>query len=63
MFCTINLIIWLFLVQGYLPTNVERRSGMLERKRQEYYSLIDQYYETRHDDMHQETFRQVYNGF
>ena len=45
--------------QGYLPANNERRAGMLQRKRQEYFSLIEQYYETRHHEQHQETFRQV----
>ena len=52
---------YLFL-QGYLPTNLDRRKPTLERKRQEYYSFIDQYFDTRHQDLHKETFRQVING-
>ncbi|XP_052780592.1 TBC1 domain family member 22B-like [Mya arenaria] len=47
------------ILSGYLPANFERRASMLQRKRQEYFSLINQYYETRHDDQHQETFRQI----
>lgn len=47
------------ILSGYLPTNVERRKGMLDRKRQEYFSLIDQYYDTRHEEQHQDTFRQI----
>ncbi|XP_045166376.2 TBC1 domain family member 22A-like isoform X1 [Mercenaria mercenaria] len=47
------------ILSGYLPTNVDRREQMLERKRQEYFSLIDQYYASRHDEMHQDTFRQI----
>ncbi|WAR26889.1 TB22B-like protein [Mya arenaria] len=48
------------ILSGYLPANFERRASMLQRKRQEYFSLINQYYETRHDDQHQETFRQIH---
>ena len=48
----------LFL-QGYLPASLDRREPTLERKRQEYFSFIEQYYDTRHQEMHQETFRQV----
>ncbi len=47
------------LFQGYIPPNTDRRKLTLERKRQEYYNFIDQYYETRHQELHQETFRQV----
>ena len=45
--------------QGYLPTVADRRQETLERKRKEYFSYIDQYYETRYQDQHEETFRQV----
>ncbi|XP_052252808.1 TBC1 domain family member 22A-like isoform X1 [Dreissena polymorpha] len=47
------------ILSGYLPCNVERRAGMLQRKRQEYFSLIEQYYESRHEEQHQDTFRQI----
>lgn len=52
--CTFKL-----LLQGYLPPAADRRESTLERKRKEYFSFIDQYYDTRHQDMHAETFRQV----
>lgn len=45
--------------QGYLPASVDRREPTLQRKRHEYFSFIEQYYDTRHQDMHQDTFRQV----
>ncbi|KAL4227114.1 hypothetical protein ACF0H5_015087 [Mactra antiquata] len=47
------------ILSGYLPVNIERRQALLERKRQEYFSLIDQYYDSRHDELHQDTFRQI----
>lgn len=47
------------ILSGYLPASVDRRQPTLERKRQEYFSFIDQYYDTRHQEMHQETFRQI----
>lgn len=50
---------FLFLFQGYLPPAADRRQATLERKRKEYFSFIDQYYDTRHQEMHEETFRQV----
>lgn len=46
-------------MQGYLPMIAERREAMLERKRQEYHNFIDQYYSTRLQDIHQDTYRQV----
>lgn len=48
-----------FLFKGYLPVNIDRRQSVLDRKRQEYYNLLKQYYDTRHQDIHQDTFRQV----
>lgn len=47
------------ILSGYLPASVDRRELTLRRKRQEYFSLIDQYFDSRHDDLHQETFRQI----
>ncbi|ELT94978.1 hypothetical protein CAPTEDRAFT_184346 [Capitella teleta] len=47
------------ILSGYLPPTLDRRTLTLERKRQEYYNFIQQYYETRHHEVHQETFRQI----
>lgn len=48
------------LLSGYLPLIAERREAMLERKRQEYHNFIDQYYSTRLQDIHQDTYRQIH---
>ncbi|XP_045124049.1 TBC1 domain family member 22B-like isoform X2 [Portunus trituberculatus] len=48
------------LLNGYLPANSERREDTLRRKREEYWSFVDQYYGTRHEDIHQDTFRQIH---
>lgn len=47
------------ILSGYLPPAADRRESTLERKRREYFSFIDQYYGTRHQEMHEETFRQI----
>ncbi|KAI8782075.1 TBC1 domain family member 22B-like isoform X1 [Biomphalaria glabrata] len=47
------------ILSGYLPTAADRRQETLERKRKEYFGYIDQYYETRYQDLHEETFRQI----
>jgi hypothetical protein len=38
---------------------VERRTQVLERKREEYWNCVQQYYDSRKDEAHQDTFRQV----
>lgn len=48
-------------VQGYLPASTERRRPTLERKRQEYWNFIKQYYDTDRDENYQDTYRQVSN--
>jgi len=45
--------------QGYVPTALERRRSVMDRKRQEYCKLVEHYYDTRLQELHQETFRQV----
>lgn len=45
--------------QGYVPTALERRRPVMDRKRQEYFNLVEQYFHTRLQELHQETFRQV----
>ncbi|GFN88752.1 TBC1 domain family member 22b [Plakobranchus ocellatus] len=47
------------ILSGYLPTAADRRQEILERKRKEYFGYIDQYYETRYQELHEETFRQI----
>ncbi|XP_056603974.1 TBC1 domain family member 22A isoform X2 [Triplophysa dalaica] len=48
------------LLSGYLPANVERRESTLQRKRQEYFGFIEQYYDSRNDEHHQDTYRQIH---
>jgi hypothetical protein len=45
--------------QGYLPANTERRTLTLQRKREEYFGFIEQYYDSRNEEHHQDTYRQV----
>ncbi|XP_053544027.1 TBC1 domain family member 22A isoform X5 [Ictalurus punctatus] len=47
------------LLSGYLPANAERRASTLQRKRQEYFGFIEQYYDSRNDEHHQDTYRQI----
>ncbi|KAK2113634.1 hypothetical protein P7K49_007900 [Saguinus oedipus] len=43
---------------GYLPANTERRKLTLQRKREEYFGFIEQYYDSRNEEHHQDTYRQ-----
>uniref|UniRef100_A0A8C7IS94 TBC1 domain family, member 22a n=1 Tax=Oncorhynchus kisutch TaxID=8019 RepID=A0A8C7IS94_ONCKI len=46
---------------GTLPLNhTERRESTLQRKRQEYFGFIEQYYDSRNDEHHQDTYRQIH---
>ncbi|KAK6185173.1 hypothetical protein SNE40_007464 [Patella caerulea] len=47
------------ILSGYLPASLDRREETLERKRHEYFGFIEQYYDTRHQDTHSETFKQI----
>ncbi|KTG04830.1 hypothetical protein cypCar_00008909 [Cyprinus carpio] len=47
------------LLSGYLPANRERRDLVLQRKREEYFGFIEQYYHSRTDENHRDTYRQV----
>lgn len=51
--------IWRIL-SGYLPTNFERREVTLARKRQEYWHYVEQYFYTRFEEQHQDTYRQIH---
>lgn len=48
------------ILNGYLPANNERRDETMQRKREEYWSFVKQYYDTRHEDIHQDTYRQIH---
>ncbi|XP_037837139.1 TBC1 domain family member 22A isoform X4 [Kryptolebias marmoratus] len=48
------------LLSGYLPANAERRESVLQRKRQEYFGFIQQYYDSRNEEHHQDTYRQIF---
>jgi len=48
------------LLSGYIPINFDKRGPMLKRKREEYWNLVEQYYGTRLEDTHQDTFRQIH---
>lgn len=48
------------LLSGYLPTSLERRNPVLERKRIDYQTLVKQYFHVdNRDESQQDTFRQV----
>ncbi|XP_041083876.1 TBC1 domain family member 22B-like isoform X1 [Polyodon spathula] len=48
------------LLSGYLPANMERREIVLKRKRDEYFGFIEQYYDSRNEEHHQDTYRQIH---
>ncbi|CAG9767413.1 unnamed protein product [Ceutorhynchus assimilis] len=47
------------LLSGYLPTNLERRDGVLERKRQDYWTLVEKYYYAEHDEINRDIQHQI----
>lgn len=47
------------LLSGYLPVNLERRNGVLERKRQDYWTLVKEYYYTEHDEVNRDIQHQI----
>ncbi|XP_070507000.1 TBC1 domain family member 22B [Chironomus tepperi] len=53
-------VIWR-LLSGYLPTSLERRNSVLERKRIDYQALVKQYFHAdARDESQQDTFRQIH---
>ena len=49
------------LLSGYLPTSLERRNSILERKRLNYHNLVAQYFKVdSRDEAQQDTFRQIH---
>lgn len=47
------------LLSGYLPLNLDRRQGVLDRKREDYWNLVRQYYDGDRD-LYQETYHQIH---
>ncbi|XP_797601.2 TBC1 domain family member 22B [Strongylocentrotus purpuratus] len=56
---TVRPVAWKIL-SGYLPANLERRQATLDRKREEYFGFVDQYYDTRNDAQHKNMFHQIH---
>ncbi|XP_023365060.1 TBC1 domain family member 22A isoform X2 [Otolemur garnettii] len=48
------------LLSGYLPANVDRRPATLQRKQKEYFAFVEHYYDSRNDEVHQDTYRQIH---
>ncbi|XP_058129404.1 TBC1 domain family member 22B [Anopheles ziemanni] len=49
------------LLSGYLPTSLERRQTVLERKRVDYRKLVQQYFDAdSRDESQQDTYRQIH---
>ncbi|XP_055523765.1 TBC1 domain family member 22B isoform X2 [Wyeomyia smithii] len=49
------------LLSGYLPTSLERRNTVLERKRLDYQKLVQQYFHVdNRDEIQQDTYRQIH---
>lgn len=49
------------LLSGYLPTSLERRNSVLERKRLDYHNLVAQYFRVENrDEGQQDTYRQIH---
>nr|DBA33921.1 TPA: hypothetical protein GDO54_001540 [Pyxicephalus adspersus] len=48
------------LLSGYLPANKDRRQHTLQRKRAEYFGFIEQYYDSRNEEHHEDTYRQIH---
>lgn len=47
------------LLSGYLPLNLDRRQDVLDRKREDYWNLVRQYYDGDRD-LYQETYHQIH---
>uniref|UniRef100_A0A914HXC5 Rab-GAP TBC domain-containing protein n=1 Tax=Globodera rostochiensis TaxID=31243 RepID=A0A914HXC5_GLORO len=48
------------LLSDYIPTSLDRHEMTLNRKRDEYWHYVEQYFHTRYDEQHQITFRQIH---
>lgn len=52
-------IVWR-IISGYLPPNKQNMERVLKKKRDDYFDFVQQYYHTRHQEQHQDTFRQIH---
>ncbi|XP_054724410.1 TBC1 domain family member 22B-like [Uloborus diversus] len=48
------------LLSGYLPTCKERRESFLQRRKEGYQAFVSRYYDSRTEDVHHETYRQIH---
>jgi len=48
------------LLAGYLPANIERREAVLQRKREEYWKYVEQYYHSKEEKAHEDTYHQIH---
>ncbi|CAD5220600.1 unnamed protein product [Bursaphelenchus okinawaensis] len=48
------------ILSGYVPVNYDRQQTTLDRKRNEYWNYVEQYFHTRYDEQQQDTFRQIH---
>ncbi|XP_074748836.1 TBC1 domain family member 22B-like [Strix uralensis] len=47
------------LLSGYLPANMEQQKLTLQHKREECFSFIQQCYDSRNEEHHQDTYQQI----
>ncbi|CAH1153269.1 unnamed protein product [Phaedon cochleariae] len=47
------------LLSGFLPVNIDRRCEVLERKRCDYWTLVEKYYYTEHDESSRDIQHQI----
>ena len=45
---------------GYLPGNSSRQQEVMQRKKEEYFHCVEQYFLTKDQDVHQDTYRQIH---
>lgn len=45
---------------GYLPGNSSRQQEVMQRKKEEYFHCVEQYFLTKDEDVHQDTYRQIH---
>jgi hypothetical protein len=45
---------------GYVPGNAARQHEVIQRKQEEYQRYVDQYFATKDQDVHQDTYRQIH---
>ena len=45
---------------GYLPGNSARQQEVMQRKKEEYFHCVEQYFLTKDQDVHQDTYRQIH---